>query len=60
MIGTELRIRVLPAIAEVPAEAWNACANPVDAMPAAVHSVCEHGDSESPTTVRSSASRPVI
>jgi predicted N-acyltransferase len=28
MSGTDLRIRVLPSLAEVPAAAWNACANP--------------------------------
>jgi predicted N-acyltransferase len=32
---TEFRIRVLPAIAEVPADVWDACANPGGALPKA-------------------------
>jgi uncharacterized protein len=29
-MSTDLRIRVVPAIADIPATAWDACANPVD------------------------------
>jgi hypothetical protein len=29
-MSTDLRIRVVPAIADIPAVAWDACANPVD------------------------------
>jgi uncharacterized protein len=47
MTGTELRIRVLPAMAEVPAAAWNACANPVDVMLEAVDAGCERAASKS-------------
>jgi predicted N-acyltransferase len=32
---TEFRIRVLPAIADVPADAWDACANPEGLLPKA-------------------------
>jgi uncharacterized protein len=50
MTDTDLRIRVLPAIADVPAAAWNACANPVDATSQRVESICEVVDSESQPT----------
>ena len=29
-MSTDLRIRVVPAIADIPAAAWDACANPAD------------------------------
>lgn len=29
-MSTDLRIRVVPAIADIPADAWDACANPAD------------------------------
>lgn len=35
MSAGELRIRVVPAIADVPASAWNACANPTGCAPRA-------------------------
>jgi predicted N-acyltransferase len=47
MNGTDLRIRVLPSIADVPAPVWNACANPVDAKHEAVEPVCGQGEPES-------------
>jgi predicted N-acyltransferase len=47
MTGTELRIRVLPAIADVPAAAWNACVHPDDAASQQAESVCERADSNS-------------
>ena len=47
MIGTDPRIRVLPAIAEIPAVAWNGCAHPVDATSELVESMCERADSKS-------------
>jgi predicted N-acyltransferase len=45
---TDLRIRVLPAIADVKAAAWNACANPADEAPAAAGSICQRADARSP------------
>src|SRR5438128_2479149 len=33
MTSTDLRIRVIPSIAEVPAAAWDACANPGEIKP---------------------------
>src|SRR5688572_30592009 len=40
----EIRIRVLSAIAEVPADAWNACANPdTSALPPATDSSSQVG-----------------
>ena len=47
MTGTDLRIRVLPSIADVSAVAWNACADPVDAASERVEPVCERADSKS-------------
>jgi uncharacterized protein len=47
MTGTDLRIRVLPSIADVSAVAWNACADPVDAASELVEPVCERADSKS-------------
>jgi uncharacterized protein len=47
MTGTDLRIRVLPSIAEVSAVAWNACADPVDPAPELVEPVCDRADSNS-------------
>ena len=35
MSAKELRIRVVPAIRDVPSAAWDACANPGEAAPAA-------------------------
>jgi predicted N-acyltransferase len=47
MTGTDLRIRVLPSIADVSAAAWNACADPVDATSELVEPVCEPASSTS-------------
>src|ERR1041384_1654650 len=35
MSAKELRIRVVPAIRDIPSAAWDACANPGEAAPAA-------------------------
>jgi uncharacterized protein len=47
MTDADLRIRVLPSIAEVSAAAWNACANPQDGACAAGRADVQRGDPES-------------
>jgi uncharacterized protein len=50
MGGTDLRIRVFPAVADVSAAAWNACASPIDATSEVVESICWRPDSKSQPT----------
>jgi predicted N-acyltransferase len=53
---SDLRIRIVPAIADVAAEVWDACANPN--LAGAVESICEPPESDSQLTQQVSQSRP--
>jgi predicted N-acyltransferase len=53
---SDLRIRIVPAIADVAAEIWDACANP--SLADAVESTCESPESNSQRTQQVSQTRP--
>jgi predicted N-acyltransferase len=50
MSSKELRIRVIPSIAEISASDWNACANPAESLSQLLESSHEGADSKSENT----------